>query len=547
MVYLSALLFAIFITIGLIPLLSRLAVRFNMGLDEPDARKVHQQRVPRVGGIAIALGVYGSGLFWGVQDQFLKAYLIGSALIVLFGILDDVRGVDFRLKFLSQVVAALVIVIYGGIRIRNLGGLLPEDMLLSEAVAIPLTVVAVVGVTNAVNLADGLDGLAGGICLLSFCCLGYLAYLDENLTLSLLAVALAGSIFGFLRYNTYPAELFMGDTGSQFLGFSAVSLALCLTQGKSPLSPLVPVFILGFPILDTLSVMAQRIADKKPVFLADKNHFHHKLMRLGLSHTESVVVIYALQAVLVLTAFVCRFQSEWFLLSSYVAFSAMVLAGFHFAESTHWSVKHYSLFDVPFRGRLRSMRDRGVFIKVSFHIIRWGVPFLLFVTCLIPAEIPSYFSLLSAVFLGMLAVIAIFRKKWTRPCLTVALYLFIPVVIALGAEKEAPLMAGIHMIYDILCIAMVFFVVLTLKLTRRRQGFKTTPMDFLILFIALAFPYFMSKYLHSEQLTMVAAKTVMFFFSYEVVIGELRGKFNGLVLACIPSLLAVIIRGVFQW
>lgn len=547
MVHLSALLLSIFITIALIPILSRSAIRFNIGLDKPDARKVHQRPVPRVGGIAIILGVYGSGLFWGLQDEFLKAYLIGSAFIFLFGILDDIRGLDFRLKFLSQVVAALVIVIYGGIRIRNLGGLLPDDMLLSDSVAIPLTVVAIVGVTNAVNLADGLDGLAGGICLLSFCCLAYLAYLDENLTLSLLAVALAGSIFGFLRYNTYPAELFMGDTGSQFLGFSAISLSLCLTQGKSPLSPLVPVLILGFPILDTLSVMAQRIADKKPVFLADKNHFHHKLMRLGLSHTESVLVIYALQALLVVTAFVCRFQSEWFLLSGYVVFSAMILAGFHFAESTHWSVQHYHLFDTPLRGRLRTMRDQGVFIKVSFRVIRWGIPFLLFVTCLIPPRIPSYFSLLAAVFLGTLGVIALFKKKWTRPCLMVILYLFIPFVIALGAEKEAPFMVDIHLIYNILCTAIIVFVVLTLKLTRRRQGFKTTPMDFLILFIALAFPYFMSKYLHFEQLTMVAAKTVMFFFSYEVIMGELRGKFNGLVLACIPSLSAIIIRGAFRW
>jgi UDP-GlcNAc:undecaprenyl-phosphate GlcNAc-1-phosphate transferase len=547
MVHLSALLLSIFITIALIPILSRLAVRFNVGLDHPDARKVHQRPVPRVGGIAITLGVYGSGLFWNLQDQFLKAYLMGSAIIVLFGILDDIRGLDFRFKFLSQVVAALVIVIYGGIRIRNLGGLLPDDMLLSDSIAIPLTVVAIVGVTNAVNLADGLDGLAGGICLLSFCCLGYLAYLDENPAISILCVALAGSIFGFLRYNTYPAELFMGDTGSQFLGFSAICLSLCLTQGKSPISPLVPVFILGFPILDTLSVMAQRIADKKPIFLADKNHFHHKLMRLGLSHTESVVLIYALQALLVVTAFVCRFQSEWFLLSCYVVFSALILAGFHFAESTHWSVKHYHLFDTPLGGRLTRMREQGIFVKVSFRIILWGIPFLLFVTCLIPPKIPSYFALISAGFLGMLAVIAVFRKKWTRLCLMVILYLFIPFVIALGAEREVPFRADIHLIYILLYAVVVFFVVLTLKLTRRRQGFKITPMDFLILFIALAFPYFMSRYLRSGQLALVAAETVMFFFSYEVIMGELRGKLNGLVLACIPSLSAVIIRGAFGW
>ena len=247
MPYLSTLLLSTFITIALIPVFSRGALRFNIGLDLPDARKVHERPIPRVGGIAITLGVYGSTIFWSPQDQFLKAYAIAGGFIVLFGLLDDLKGIDFRLKFFSQMVAALVIVIYGGIKIKSLGGLLPDDMLLPDAIAIPLTVVAIVGVTNAVNLADGLDGLAGGICLLSFSCLAYLAYLEENFALCLLGLALAGSIFGFLRYNTYPAELFMGDTGSQFLGFSAVSLSLSLTQGQTPLSPLLPLMILGFP------------------------------------------------------------------------------------------------------------------------------------------------------------------------------------------------------------------------------------------------------------------------------------------------------------
>ena len=169
MPYLSTLLLSTFITIVLIPVFSKAALRFNVGLDLPDSRKVHKRPIPRVGGIAITLGVYGSTIFLSPQDQFLKAYVIAGMFIVLFGLLDDLKGIDFRIKFFSQMVAALVIVIYGGVKIKSLGGLLPDDMLLPDAVAIPLTVVAIVGVTNAVNLADGLDGLAGGICLLSFC------------------------------------------------------------------------------------------------------------------------------------------------------------------------------------------------------------------------------------------------------------------------------------------------------------------------------------------------------------------------------------------
>ena len=547
MPYLSTLLISTFVTIVLIPVFSRVALRFNIGLDLPDARKVHQRPIPRIGGIAITLGVYGSAVFLAPQDQFLKAYAIASMFILVFGLFDDLKGIDFRLKFLSQMVAALVIVIYGGLKITSLGGLLPDDMLLPDAVAIPLTVVAIVGVTNAVNLADGLDGLAGGICLLSFCCLAYLAYLEEDFTLCLLALALAGSIFGFLRYNTFPAELFMGDTGSQFLGFSAISLSLALTQGQTPLSPLLPLVILGFPVLDTLAVMAQRFAERRPLFSPDKNHFHHKLISLGFHHSESVLFIYVVQALFITTAFLFRFHSEWFLLAGYVSLSAIILAGFHIAESSKWKLERTHFIDSLIKGRLARMREQGLLIKICFRIVQFGVPLLLLATCLIPSEIPPTFVPLCAAFLGILLIIWTFKKEWMRGWLTVILYLFIPFIVSLSMERADVLNTFFGGIYDLAYVGIVFFVVLTLKFTRRRQGFRTTPMDFLILFIALVVPHVLSKYLQVENLTLIAAKTVMFYFSYEVLMGELRGKVTRLAVASMCSLGIIIARGLLRW
>ncbi len=547
MPYLTTLLLSTFITIILIPVFSRAAMRFNVGLDMPDSRKVHQRPIPRVGGIAITLGVYVSTIFLSPQDQFIKAYVIASTFIVLFGLLDDLKGIDFRLKFFSQMVAALVIVIYGGIKIKSLGGLLPDDMFLPDVVAIPLTVVAIVGVTNAVNLADGLDGLAGGICLLSFCCLAYLAYLGGDFTLCLLALALAGSIFGFLRYNTYPAELFMGDTGSQFLGFSAVTLSLALTQGQSPLSPLLPLVILGFPVLDTLAVMAQRIKEGRPLFSADKNHFHHKLIRLGLFHTESVLVIYIVQALLVTAAFFFRFAAEWLLLAGYLSLSALLLAGFHIAESSQWKVRRYHFFDGLIKGRLARMREQGILIKVCFRIVKFGVPLLLCATCLVPSEIPLACVPLCAAFLGIFLIISRFKKEWMRGWLTVILYLFIPFIVSLSMERAGGFNTPLGRLYNLSYFGLLFFVVLTLKFTRRRQGFKTTPMDFLVLFVALVVPHVLSKYLHLENLTVIAAKTVMFYFSYEVLMGELRGKVTRLAVASMFPLGIVIVRGLMGW
>ncbi len=547
MPYLSTLLLSTFITILLIPAFSKAALRFNVGLDMPDARKVHQRPIPRIGGIALTVGVYGSAFLWGPQDQFLRAYMIGGGIIVLFGLLDDVKGLNFRIKFLAQIAAAIVMVVYGGMRIRSLGGLLPEDMLLPDVVAVPLAVIAIVGVTNAINLADGLDGLAGGICLLSFSCLAYLAYLVENTALCLLALALAGAIFGFLRYNTYPAELFMGDTGSQFLGFSAVSLALSLTQCQTALSPLAPLLILGFPVLDTLSVMAQRFAERRPLFSPDKNHFHHKLMRLGLFHSESVLTIYVVQAVLICAAVFFRFSSEWFLLVSYLLFSAAILAGFHFAESNEWKLQRHQVIDRFIKGRLARLREQGVLIKVCFRVIQFGVPLLLLVTSLAPANVPSTFVPLFAAFLGILLIVAKFKKEWLRGCLTAILYLFIPLVVSLNMEKADEFETLLGQLYNLSYLVLGFFVVLTLKFTRRQRGFKTTPMDFLVLFIALVVPHVLAKYVHLDNIAAVAAKTVMFYFSYEVLMGELRGDLTMLAFASMAPIAIMLVRGFLKW
>ena len=270
----------------------------------------------------MAVGVFVPVAFWNLSDPFVRAYLAGAVVMVAFGIVDDCRGLAPKWKFLGQLAAALVVVFYGGVKIHTLGALLPEGTVLPEWVCVPLTVLAIVGVTNAINLADGLDGLAGGICLLIFACIGYLAWQEEDIVIGLVALALAGSIFGFLRFNTYPASVFMGDTGSQLLGFSAVTLSLALTQGNTPLSPFVPLVLLGLPILDTLSVMAIRIAKRRSPFTADMNHIHHNLMALGLQQGESVVTIYVLQMFLVASAFLFRFYSDWLLLGGYLVFSA---------------------------------------------------------------------------------------------------------------------------------------------------------------------------------------------------------------------------------
>lgn len=544
MIFFSTLFISMFITIVLVPIFKDLAVKVNV-MDVPNDRKVHSYPMPKSGGIAMALGAFVPVLLWAPAGEFVRAVLIGAAIVVLFGLIDDVRDLEWKTKLAGQCAAALVVILYGGVKIKSLGMLLPDDVFLPDWFAIPFTLIAIVGVTNAINLSDGLDGLAGGVSLLSFICIGYLAHCRGNIVIALLSVAILGAIFGFLRFNTCPATLFMGDAGSQLLGFLAVTLSLALTQGNTPLTPLLPLIILGFPVLDTLTVMLERVARGRSPFVADKNHFHHKLIHLGFYHTEAVLIIYILQAFLVTSAFAFCFYSEWFLLIFYMIFSGVILSGFFVAEKRGWKLKRYDLVDKVIKGRLRILKEKNILIKVSSRIVEVGAPSLLLFTCFLPTSMPIYFSFFSMALLGLILVTLYIKKEWMGIVLRLTLYPMIPIVIYWGeVDTVAWMNDKLLQPYNLSFGFLFLFVVLTHKFTRRRSGFKSTPMDFLILFIALVVPNLPDEQIQSYHMGLMAAKIIVFFFSYEVLIGELRLKFNKLGLTTILALVIISVKGI---
>ncbi len=195
--------------------------------------------------------------------------------------------------------------------------------------AIPLTLLVIVGVTNAVNLADGLDGLAGGLSLISFAGIAYLAYQANEPLLVLLMMAVLGGLLGFLRFNTYPAKIFMGDAGSQFLGHYLAVAAILLTDStRTMYSPLLALFIWGVPLLDTIGVMGQRLMEGRSPFVGDRNHIHHKLLARGLTHGQAVSVIYLAHAVMVSCAYLLRWQSDVVLIAVYLLWAVAILSMF---------------------------------------------------------------------------------------------------------------------------------------------------------------------------------------------------------------------------
>jgi UDP-GlcNAc:undecaprenyl-phosphate GlcNAc-1-phosphate transferase len=545
MIPISTLLFSVFITIGLIPILSRLAIRFG-AVDLPEPRKIHIRPVPRTGGLAMVLGVYISILFWTTADSFAHAYLAGGGILIAFGLVDDIKGLNYKWKFSGQFLSALVIVFYGGVRIVSLGGLLPDDVQLADWFAVVLTVVVIVGVTNAINLADGLDGLAGGISLLGFCSIAYFAYLVESNTVFLLSLAMIGVIFGFLRFNTHPANVFMGDTGSQFLGFSAIVFAVKITQENASLSPILPLIILGFPILDTLTVMVERVRHGRSPFSADKKHFHHRLMSLGFFHPEAVFIIYLIQSVMIIFAILFRYHYAWLLLAIYILFSAVLIGAFTLADKTGFKVPRYHLIDHIIKGNLRRIKDDNLVIRFSFEISKLLLPFMFLFACLLPGEIPGY---VSAAALGLdVLLIALwgFGKKWLGLGLRLVLYLFIPLTLYLGEEGRADWI-GPQMLmgYHLSLVVAAFFVILSIKFSRRTQGFRVTPLDFLIIFIAVVVPNLPDQFIGSQNLGFMAVKLIVFLFGYEVLITELRGKFDVLVFSTLIGLAVVAIKGLW--
>jgi UDP-GlcNAc:undecaprenyl-phosphate/decaprenyl-phosphate GlcNAc-1-phosphate transferase len=271
-----------------------------------DGRHVHQTPLPRLGGVAIFLAFSFSLILWlglalfyprlleGLAPATLLRIYVPACLIFCLGIYDDLHGAGPYLKFSVQVIAASMLFL-GGMRILDLPVLGAHS--LPWFVGLPLTVIWVVAVTNAFNLIDGLDGLAAGSALFSTVVFFVVALVNQSWLGSLMSVALAGAILGFLRFNFNPATIFLGDSGSLFIGFVLSALALAGAQ-KAPtlVAVAIPVVSFGLPILETALSVLRRLISGRPIFTADREHIHHKLLQLGMSHRQVVVVLYAVSA-----------------------------------------------------------------------------------------------------------------------------------------------------------------------------------------------------------------------------------------------------------
>lgn len=323
-------------TAALIPPLTRWAPTLGL-TDEPGPRKVHSTAVPRVGGLAMVAGIVLPAFLTLEMSRSIQGLLIGLAVLLVFGLWDDSKSLGYRAKFAGQVIAVVLCMTVGEVRIDAV----IAGIQLPPWASTVLTFFFLVGVTNAVNLSDGLDGLAGGMVLLCFSGIALLAAASGNAPVTGLALIEAGAILGFLRFNTHPARVFMGDSGSQVLGFTAGVLAILATQNEiTAVSGALPLLLLGVPILDTVTVMLKRLRAGRSPFSADRNHLHHKLLEVGFAHREAVALIYTMQAALLLLAYFMRFESDVAITIAFCGFAAVVLGLLRLAAERHWKVRN---------------------------------------------------------------------------------------------------------------------------------------------------------------------------------------------------------------
>ncbi|AKF79757.1 glycosyl transferase [Myxococcus fulvus 124B02] len=359
-----AFLVSLMVALGLTYVVRNQALAWGWLDQANSSRKVHVRPIPRLGGIGIVAGFFaplcalflvdsGVGHNFRSHTDLVMGLFVGGGVIAALGLYDDLRGANARLKFSVQFAVALGLYALG-FRIEVIANPFGPELTLG-ALSLPFTVLWMVGVVNALNLIDGLDGLAGGVAFFGVSTNFILALSRGDVLLCLLMAALAGAILGFLVFNFNPASIFMGDTGSMFLGFvlAAVSIKTSTKSGTA-VAMLVPIMALGLPIMDTLLAVIRRSLLGRPLFSADKEHIHHRVMsRMVLSHRSTVLVLYALCGLFMLTALGLHFANS--------AQSALLLCGMGVVIAV--MMRKLGYLDLGRAGDMQQRRQRNLRLR----------------------------------------------------------------------------------------------------------------------------------------------------------------------------------------
>lgn len=302
MLYLAAFIITLILSLAITPLIIKLAHKFNF-VDRPGERKINTKIIATAGGTAIYLAFMIPLRFFLPANQTITGIMLGGSFMLLLGLLDDKFEISAPIKFMGQIIGALIL-IYFGVKINFITNPFGGFIYLG-VYAVPFTVFWIVSIINTINLIDGLDGLAAGVSIIAVLTLFAVALQENQVVAPMLAVLLAGSCLGFLKYNFNPARVFMGDTGSMFIGYiiAAVSITGAL-KSAAAVTIFVPMLALAVPILDTTFAIIRRIFNDRPIGEADHGHIHHRLLAIGMNQRQAVISVYVISAFLGTIAFI---------------------------------------------------------------------------------------------------------------------------------------------------------------------------------------------------------------------------------------------------
>lgn len=538
MVSLYATVTALIVSLAVIPVMIRLAPRLHM-LDQPNARKVHLSPMPRVGGWGITIGALIAIVMWQPADPVSLSFVLGATALLVSGAWDDRGDLPPVAKLVVQVSAAIPVVLFAGLSMTDVA--LFPGYALPAALALPLTVMGLVTCINAANTSDGLDGLAAGVTLLSFLGLLYLAYTAGTTDVLVIAAAAVGGLAGFLRYNTHPARIFMGDAGSQFLGFAVGFLGLALVHASPEgHSPWILLLLVGLPAADLAVVTARRCLRGKHPFHADKTHVHHRLMNVGFSHNQAVIAIYTVQASFVFFGVALQTSLEWIILSVY-ALHLVLLYGF------------VALAEQAAPGRPRgNNRVRPDAPRPLRPLLVWAprvglellIPLALITMTAVAVDVPAEFAALALGLLGLLAL-RLFRVG-APPSLVTRVPVFMTVAAVVYLYTQYPpfdsLIAGATEAGGIAVIALLAFAAVRYSPGRRQREFRTSALDYLLLILAvLTIVALFHGSVAINPLFLVYTSVLL--YGAELLLVERRERWDWLLLSVAVALLLMLYRG----
>jgi UDP-GlcNAc:undecaprenyl-phosphate GlcNAc-1-phosphate transferase len=531
---------ALAVSMMVIPLMMRVAPALGF-LDKPSPRKVHATPVARVGGWGIVIGALAPvALALDLADPIVQGYVAGGLVLWAFGSWDDSHDLSPYVKLVGQLIAASLVVVHGGLVLERVPFLDPEP--LPGWIGTPLTVLAVVAVTNAMNLSDGLDGLAGGEAVLSLIAIVLLGYLAGGERSVLIGLAAIGSTLGFLRYNTYPARIFMGDSGSQFLGFTVAVVVLLLSQvANTALGAAVPLLLIGLPAVDLVAVVTQRTLHGIHWFRPSRTHLHHRLLDLGFAHYQAVIAIYAVQGLFVVTGVALRYAHDALVIALYLAYALGIFALVLWAKRAGWQAS---------RGAVGLALGRWVtYEQVSRHcraipvwVLGLGVPLYLVGKGFVSQSVPRDFGLMSAVLFAVLAVELLFRRTVNSITTRGVVYATAMFAVYLSAHY-APAALGGWSPAEVGFFGAVALAVAVAVRCADERAFRTTPMDYLMVLVVIALLALPPHLFGQAATTEIITKGIVLLYASEIFLQEVLRRWNPLTLGAAVALGTMAVRG----